>query len=268
MRSGEPTFRQQLHQALEGRLSALVDEVNGLVAEIVQGIRLQTPEAKVVVLVDSLDHARGGSDFHQVKESIRTLFEVHGRSLALREVHVVYTVPVYLKFLQSVGGGVVRVLRAVKVADQHGVPYEPGIDALTRMVAARAPEGDWQRLLGDEATLRRLILLSGGHLRDLLRLVAEIALRATRLPAPAVDVDRSIVEIRNQFLPIPTADQDCLRRVAETKRCDPPTEDDWAQLADLFDHHYVLSYQNGGDEWYDVHPILRSPLGLAEPAPS
>jgi hypothetical protein len=145
------------------------------------------------------------------------------------------------------------VLPTVKVrTEADRTPFDPGIQALVRVVEKR---GDWKRLLGDINTLKTLILHSGGHLRDLLRLIAEVLRRATPLPASQAVVDAAVSQIRSEFLPIADADALWLARIAETHEAALEDVSRLTDLARYLDTHLVLCYWNG-HEWYDVHPLI------------
>jgi hypothetical protein len=122
-------------------------------------------------------------------------------------------------------------------------------------VATRAPDRDWQRLLGDRAALDTVIAASGGYLRDLLFLVREVVVRAERLPVPTPTLEAAIDEVRNGYLPLSEADARWLARVAATHSAALATGADVPRLARFLDTHLVLCYRNGR-EWYDVHPLL------------
>jgi hypothetical protein len=80
-------------------------------------------------------------------------------------------------------------------------PFEPALDVLADVVARR--EADWQRLL-TPVQLRRLSLASGGHLRDLLRLLMDVIRRATRMPVTDAVLDYAIASAQNQAGIVPT----------------------------------------------------------------
>lgn len=120
------------------------------------------------------------------------------------------------------------------------------------MVRAR---GDWERLLGDRATLDRLSSYSGGHLRDLMRMLGDTILRSTTLPADSSTVERAVSQLRSEFLPIADADARWLARIAETHEAELEETSRLPALARFLDTHLVLCYWNG-HEWYDVHPIV------------
>ena len=129
--------------------------------------------------------------------------------------HVIYTVPPHLKVSYGIldrcmRPGGVKVLPAFKLRDQAGTRIERNYRVIEQVVAAR---GDWRRLLADRAALDRLICASGGHLRDLLRLVAGVLTLAQGTPVPASTVDAAIDQLRTEFLPI--ADDEALWLVAD-----------------------------------------------------
>lgn len=98
-------------------------------------------------------------------------------------------------------------------------------------------------------------MLSGGHLRDLLRILAEVLRRAQRVPVGEPTIDAAIHQIRNEFLPIADADAAWLSRVAATHRASLSEAARLPDLARFFDSHLILSYRNG-EEWFDIHPLV------------
>ena len=100
--------------------------------------------------------------------------------------------PPYLKIrIPNLGAlyapGGLHMLPAIQVRSRDGQPFRPGLDAIERVVKNR---GDWQRLLGERALLDHIALLSGGHLRDLLRILADV-LDYGSTPAREQDVRRA-----------------------------------------------------------------------------
>ena len=75
----------------------------------------------------------------------------------------------------------------VKVRERDGSDCREGIDLLRRVLARRAPDGDPERLLGDQTD--RVIRASGGLFRDLFRLVSALLLKGGGLPVSAAEID-------------------------------------------------------------------------------
>ena len=177
-------------------------------------------EREVVLLVDSIEHFRGTYiNAQEVQSSVEDLFVSHSERLHLPHLHVVYTVPPYLKIrygnlgaLYEPGG--VRMLPAIETAQQERRAFTR---RLRRHGAGRWTRAeDWQQLLGRRSALDRLIRNSGGHLRDLLRLLAEVLRRANELPVSDTTVDAAINQVRTEFLPIADDDARWLAGIARS----------------------------------------------------
>lgn len=260
-----PAFVDQLRQYLAGSLGELVKDVRELMAELVKATLTAHPSAtEVVLLVDSAEHFRGTlTTDADVQASVENLFFNQADNLQFKNLHVVYTVPPYLK--TRVGGAAgkyrpgtpLQVIPAVKVRGSDGQEDEAALTALQVIVERR---GDWKLLLGDDGSqLRRISLASGGHLRDLIRLLQEVirrSLRVEQLPTPERVVSGAIDQIAREFLPL--ADDDALALWRVHGDHDSPMESIAGGLTTLsrfLDTHLLLCYRNGR-EWYDVHPLI------------
>ena len=52
-------------------------------------------------------------------------------------------------------------------------------------------------------------------------------------------------------------------RIAQSHNVKGWSRKDKLRLASLFEHHFVLSYQNG-DRWMDLHPLVRNTETMRE----
>jgi hypothetical protein len=259
----DPSFRQKLQQRMSGHLGALVRNVRSYISACIQRIKKKFgQDTEVVLLLDSMEHFRGTSiNAAAVQDSVINLFTSHSDKLHFDDLHVVYTIPPYLKVLyQNLGTlyspGGMFVLPTLKISNKQGTEFfQPGLDLLEQLISRR---GDWRKLLGeDRSTLDDLSKLSGGHLRDFLRLFAEIIRRADRLPVPKETIQAAVSQVRSEFLPIADKDAVWLSKIAATHDVALPDNKDLHDLARYFDTHLALCYRNG-DEWYDVHPLVRN----------
>ena len=257
---GDPTFKERLQKGMAGRLGALVADVREFCASRVAALRAHTnqPDGKVVLLLDSVEHIRGVFAIAEaVQRSVETLFAGHAAELRIPDMHVVYTVPPYLKVRDPHLGELydgLEVLPSFKLHEQDGTPVEPAYRAFEQVVDKR---GDWRRLLGqDRSVLHHLIRSSGGHLRHLLRLLANIALRTRTLPAPEGAVAAAIGQRKAQFLPIPHDDARWLAAIGQTHQVEPQSPRETPSLSRFLDTHLVLCDRDGS-EWYDVHPLIK-----------
>ena len=258
----DPTFKEQLQRHMGGHLGALVADVRAFLQGCVRCLRDCYDNREVVLLIDSIEHIRGTlANAEAVHSSVEKLFAVHSEKLHLPSLHVIYTVPPYLKIRYAkvdgayAPGGLI-VLPACKLHDQgkDRTPITTNFDAMEQIVRQR---GDWHKLLGDNrALLDRLIGNSGGHLQDLLYLLRQVLLRAKELPVPERTVDAAISQMRSTFLPIPDRHALWLAGIADSHEVVLRDMVDLPALALFFDTHLVLCYRNG-EEWYEVHPLVR-----------
>ena len=258
----DPTFKEQLQKHMAGHLGGLVDDVRAFLQDCVRTLREHYDDREVVLLLDSVEHIRGTlANAEAVHGSVEKLFAGHSEQLHLPGLHVIYTVPPYLKIRYPnvdalYDPGDLIVLPAFKLfeQDENRTPLLANFNAMERVVSQR---GDWRRLLGNDRTLLdRLICNSGGHLRDLLHLLRQVLLRARVLPVPERTVDAAISRMRATFLPIPNVDALWLARIADSHQVALEELAALPSLARFFDTHLVLCYRNG-EEWYDVHPLVR-----------
>ena len=258
----DPTFRQRLQERMAGFLGPLVKDVRAYIEDCVKALKdKHGSDKEAVLLLDSVEHIRGTSiNSEQVQASVETLFASHADNLRFPNLHVVYTVPPYLKVrypnlgaLYEPGGA--QVLPAIKVTDraEHSAVTR-GLNVLERVLKAR---GDWSRLLSSRDRLNQVSLNSGGHLRDFLRIIAEVIRRADQLPVRDPTLDSAINQIRIEFLPIADKDAQWLARIAETHEAALEDKSQLDDFARFLDTHLALCYRNGG-EWFDVHPLIRS----------
>lgn len=213
----------------------------------------------VVFLVDSIDHFRGRTEtFQEVRESVEAIFSEYADDLKLPGVHVVYTVPIYVQPAL----GLRRDVLNIKVAHPDQTPWEPGLAALRAVVARRAPGGDVERLLGDH--LDKLILASGGLIRDLLRLIGEVILRVDHLPAADDVVTAAESAVRSNMQLALSQEQVQILTQVHTSHALVPSREQWPDATDLMARGALLRYPNGEQPWYGIHPLLRP---LIPPAP-
>ena len=180
-----PSFRQRLQELAKSRLYDLESQVKKYFEDCVIAIRKRYPSRRIVFLFDQLEQVRGTSLSNQAEviSSVRTLFESHVQRLNLPYIHVVYTVPPWLKFVFQ--GLDLVVLHSVRqwANDEARTEFPPGNDSLFRLMQKRFGPAGLQRFFGDETRALQLVEVSGGHIQDLLRLTREAVLRAGKIAA-------------------------------------------------------------------------------------
>lgn len=261
-----PSFRQQLRQMLSSRLGELRSEVRAFFEFGRKKIVDARPGCRVVFIFDQLEQLRDTLDSEgRVGESVATLIANHREDLRIPLMHMVFTVPPWLKFkLPELRG--IRLLYNVKLWDNNEkrTRDKRGWQAMRHVVERRFTPPGMLRYFGKPTrygTYRladELIFASGGHFRDLLVLLRETLLRASTLPVTSEIVKAAIAGMRDSYLPVPLADAQWLHEIGRQRDCllKDRSLESVQRMTFFLDTHCALILRNG-EEWYDVHPLIR-----------
>ena len=262
-------FLKELREELDFHLGQLLQEVKSYCAETVaRHLELHPDSAGVVMIVDSLEKARGArGPGDEVQHSLERLFVQHSEKLRFPSHHMVYTVPPYLALIDPAFavhyGGTVRLVPVPAVFERKCGQLVGGtVELLEQVVRHRVP---WDEFGESRELLVALISASGGHLSDLLMLVGEVAklayARGSQLPVGREEVEDGIANVARTFGSF-TAEGANLMRGVESARGGvyEPTLTEVDLLAQLLDSHAVLCHMNHV-QWYEVHPLALEPIG-------
>jgi hypothetical protein len=101
-------------------------------------------------------------------------------------------------------------------------------------------------------TLDRLCSVSGGHVRDLLRLLNSWIKKGRQLPLSRATLEEVIRARRNEMtMPISDDEWELLRQVQQRKKV---SGDRGYQT--LIRSRLVFEYRDKGESWFDINPIL------------
>ncbi len=249
-----PSFRQRVRELVAANLTSFLAQAR---AEL-SGHELRARaagRAGLVVIFDSLEKLRGTSaNWDQVQQSAEQLF-AGGAPYVRLPVHAVYTVPPSL-MLRRVEQ--VQFMPMIKLANRDGSRFAPGWAAARDLVLRRVSTENLEQLLGGawSSRLDRLVALSGGYPRDLIRLLREL-LVCDEFPVPDDAMEAALAELRDTYHRALTSDAyPWLARVARERRL---AVDDERQrpIADrMLANSVVLRYLNS-EEWFDLHPAVR-----------
>ncbi len=253
---GSEAFVSELRNRLSFHLGELRLEVANFCAELASKIS-QNP---VVFIIDSMEKFRGTTaNEAEVQASVEALFVHHAEKLVFENLHVVYTVPPFLRILHPSFamhfGGIVRVVAAPKVRNADGSPIGgESFENFRIMLNRRVPMGS---LFADAVSVDRLIDMSGGNLRDLVRLTKEsiTIAAARRVEAPlGPEIAELAIEALKREYTFTAEDRDFLRKIHAQGHLRDVTEEEVPRFARLLDTEVSLGHLNGS-EWFEVHPL-------------
>lgn len=267
----DPGLREKLNQFLGPQKNQLLASIN---QELIEPaiVKLQEINKRgLVVIIDNLDRID-----NRQKSSNRSqqeyLFVDQSECLTSLHCHVVYTMPLALKFspdyetLKQRFGEEPKMLPMVPVQYRDGSDCMAGMELLRQMVLARAfpelsPEARLNQItevFDRGESLDRLCQICGGHVRDLLRLLSEWIAKGKQLPLSGEVLDRLIRASRNDAtMTISQAEWELLRQVHQTRRVGPD-----AGYQTLIRRRLVFEYRDSDGSWFTVNPILIGAIEL------
>lgn len=259
-----PKLRNQLRQYLEPRTKGILNAINKeLFAPATERLK-QVGKKGLVVIVDNLDRLDNCVKPNgQIQPEY--LFVERGEQLKQIDCHVVYTIPLILRFSNALGrltnrfGTDPKALPMVPVQLRTGSEYQDGIALLQQMILARAfPDLNMVERLNHltavfdrPETLERLCRVSGGHVRNLLVLLSR-CLHREDLPLSWGCIDEVIRQRRNELTLAITEDEWELLRQVTQQRSLRGEERYQTLVRDMF----VFEYQDRYGSWFNVNPIL------------
>ncbi|NER50500.1 MAG: AAA family ATPase [Symploca sp. SIO1A3] len=259
-------LRQRLNQYLGPRKDDLLTAINQeLIEPAIAQLQKQNKKG-LVVIVDNLDRIDGTTKSWGTPQQ-KYIFIDQAESLQKLNCHLVYTIPLALKFAGTYGQLVQRyqeepkVLPMVQVKQIDGSDCEAGIALLRQMVLARAlPEMDEQERLKQINTifdhpnsLDRLCRVTGGHVRDLLRLLMSWLRKDFKKGKLTRETLESLIRSRRNEMTLQIDDQEwaLLRQVRQKKK----VSGDYGYQK-LIHSRLVFEYRDREESWFDINPIL------------
>ncbi|MBW4586738.1 AAA family ATPase [Aetokthonos hydrillicola Thurmond2011] len=261
----DPTLREKLNQFLGPQKTKLLDVINQEILEPAIAKLNQQGKKGLAVIVDNLDRIDNRPKSWG-REQQEYLFVDQGEYLTKLNCHMVYTMPLALKFSNDYGTLTQRfpedpkVLPMVSIQLPDGSIHEEGMALMRQMVLARAypdlkPDQRLDKItfiFDRAATLDRLCMMSGGHVRDLLRLLNTWIIEERKLPLSSQTLEDVIRARRNEMImPISNDEWQLLRDVKQTKKVS-----DNQGYQKLIRSRFVFEYRNNGESWFDLNPIL------------
>lgn len=257
-----PTLRQKVRAAVSTHLTSFIDEIHREIESLQNRAKARNSKG-LVVIFDSLEKLRGTSTTQEaVQQSAEETFYA-GRDYLRLPVHVIFTVPTYLR--QRAPMVEVRFMPMIKLRTRDGQPFAPAFEVARDLVRRRISDEQLRELLGTEAErlIHRIIEASGGFPRDILRPLHELLL-SERFPVSERDVDRALNRLRDAMhSALLGSDYRLLARVAVTRSLDVETEEERMVAARLLSTNVLLHYLNDSG-WYDVHPLAKQIPTLKE----
>ena len=241
----ESEHRKQVKSALQQFPGTLTAHLNRLLDEA--GKRLAESDRELLVIIDNMDRYPPRLIDHLLVQESDRFRQLHCNMVLTPPISLLYkptSQPLDALFKTEV----MPTARLRNRWDDYREFSGPGREALLQALSKRI---DLDRVMPDQTAQNRLVMASGGAIRELLEIAQLASLEPETTPITAADVER-VLERRRQKMRdridangwLPT-----LARIAQQKRL---TED--PRCLDVLFQRFALYYN--GELWYDVHPLI------------
>jgi hypothetical protein len=244
--------KTEWRREIRNDFTSLAAAFNTLIRKAETTLARASRAERVLFLVDGTDKMRG--------EDTQQFFVQDAEQLQAIQALVIYTAPLDLKYDGRLAGKLDAdmVLPMLKLQQQDGSPFEAGLRTMRQLLLLRAD----RQLFATEAEVDRLVQFSGGHPRELLRLLKLCCELADDFINAAV-VTKAIEKLASEFRYfLRPADYTLLKAIdTNPSNCG---NDERAQ--DLLHRLALLQYNDG--TWRRSHPAVQTLEGYQLAAPS
>ncbi|MGK7934152.1 MAG: ATP-binding protein [Microcystaceae cyanobacterium] len=259
-----PSTREKIRQEVEKHTPSLIEELNKFIEEAREKLE---NKAGIVVIVDNLDRISLDIIDPNTKRTNHDQIFID-RSGQLRSIncHMIYTVPISMVYsekatvLEERFGNTTPVLPMIMTYERDGKEYSEGIEKLKAILEKRIQAVNESKTLDDifesQELVKKLCLMSGGHVRNLILLMRTTLERTSSLPIKEKEVKRAISTMRKTYRNAINENQwELLAKVHLSKN----KINDYEYQKLLFNRSILEYHAIENDEmkpWYDVHPLI------------
>lgn len=244
--------RQETRQILRKEWNVFVDKLNALLGQARKKAKDKGLQ-DLVVIVDGLEKVfyeperdAGGNLTGESSHSL--LFVKHAEQLFVPECHLIYTVPISLGADTNLG-------QTFDVDNPVIIPMVnikniAGVVQLVELVKERV---DIEAVFEDKKSVEDLAKMSGGAVRDLMRLIRNACLKSESEEVITRDAVALAIKalVREYSRMVQEDDVPLLRNVLKNRKAI-----DHKKYARLLHTRMVHEYLNG-EPWLDLHPAVR-----------
>ncbi len=237
------TYKESFRKAVRNNFTQFAQAFNPFLGAAEHALQQAGKGQRVLFIVDGTDKLRS--------EDCIQFFITDASQLLEIEALLVYTAPLSMKFEGAFPAQLDAelVLPMIKLNDLDGRPFPAGRKALRDMLLLRADRS----LFADDAVITALIEASGGHPRELLRL---LKLCCELLDDGKIDqalAAKAIDKLANEYRRFLTAEDYALLVAEDRNRKAVETQ---GRAHKLLNNLALLEYNDGS--WRRSHPVVRT----------
>ena len=234
--------KKEWREEIRNRFTSLADAFNQLIRSAEATLKAQDRAERVLFLVDGSDKMRN--------QDTQQFFVQDAEQLLAIQTLVIYTAPLELKYDGRMGGKLDAdiVLPMIKLFERDGQRGEAGWQALTKLLLLRAD----RRLFSTDEDVAALVAHSGGHPRELLKLL-KLCCEFADDRIDATVVQRAIAQLAAEYRYfLKPSDYALLATIDAT-----PEQGGNDEAAQHLLHRLALMQYNDGT-WRRSHPVVRT----------
>lgn len=237
------TYKDSIRKIIRNNFAEFAAAFNHLLRRAEAVLSAEGTARRVLFMIDGTDKLRG--------EDRSAFFVQDAEQLLAIDAHVLYAAPLSLKYEGNLTGKLDAdlVLPMIKLLERDGSPCAAGERAMREILLRRAD----RKLFATEAEIKKIVAFSGGHPREMLRLLKLCCEFAEANLIDAATVELAIKQLASEY-----------RRFLEPE--------DYALLADIDQDQLhggndertrkllynlaLLEYNDGS--WRRSHPVVRT----------
>lgn len=244
--------KSEWRQDIRNSFTSLADAFNTLIQQAEASLERAGRAKRVLFLVDGTDKMNGD-------DTLKFFVQDAEQLLAIQTL-VIYTAPLDLKYDGRLGGKLDAdmVLPMIKLQEPDGQAFDVGVQTMRQLLLLRADPG----LFASDGDVDRLVACSGGHPRELLRLL--------RLCCEVADdridgwvVDTAIAKLAADYRYFLKPAHYALLKAIDSN---PAHGGNDAEAQWLLHRLALLQYNDG--TWRRSHPVVRTLEGYQMATPS
>lgn len=239
------TYKEELRQILKNNFTDFAAAFNQLIAEAEAKLKAANKGRKLLFIVDGTDRLS--------EDDSKRFFITDVHQLQLITGLFVYCAPIHMIYegnqINQIFTSIVK-LPMIKLCEQDGAKLDAGYDAMLKMLYRRAAES----LFDSMDTAKYLIEYSGGHPRDLLRLLSYAFGFAEGEKFDRASAEKAVKQLAMDYRRIlDTKDYPLLREIDRSPLGQVSQNSDQAQSL-----LYNLALLEYNDYWWQSHPVVRT----------
>ena len=244
------TVKTEWRNEVRNTFTVLAAAFNRLIRGAEAALRVAGRAERIVFLLDGTDKMRG--------EDTQRFFVYDAEQLLAIQAFVIYTAPLHLKYAGTLAGKLDAdlVLPMIKLQESDGARCDAGWVALNELLLRRADAS----VFAGAAEVERLVMNSGGHPRELLRLLKLCCEYADEL-IDGPTVERAIAQLASDYRRFLEPEDYALLVRLDRDEIHAGNDD---RTRSLLYRLALLEYNDGS--WRRSHPVVRTLEGYRNAA--